>query len=198
MSSDTLGVVLAGGASRRMGRDKAALELHGRPLVAWVTDALRSAFREVVIVGPAHRAELVPEVPIIADAFPGQGPLGGIATALAHAGPRRVFVAACDMPFLSTALARYLASVGLEAAAVVPRSERGMEPLCAAYGHSCHQVAKELLAGGDPSMADLLARVTVRVVEPEDWRGHDPSGRSLVNLNTPEEWEAARRGLLWR
>jgi molybdopterin-guanine dinucleotide biosynthesis protein A len=196
MSGDVVGAVLAGGASRRIGRDKAALELNGRPLLAWVVDALRVAFEVVLVVGPSERETLVPNVPIIPDAYPGQGPLGGIATALRHTGAGRIFVAACDMPFLSHALARYLAALAPEAAAVVPRSERGVEPLCACYGRACLPVAEALLASGELAMTDLLARVAARIVAPEEWRAHDPVGRSLLNVNTAEEWEAARRSFL--
>jgi molybdopterin-guanine dinucleotide biosynthesis protein A len=194
--SEVLGVVLAGGASRRMGCDKAALELNGRPLLAWVVEALRAAFGGVVVVGPPERAALVPGERIVPDAYPGQGPLGGIATALRHAGGVRVFVAACDMPFLQPALARYLSTVAPDAAACVPRSDHGVEPLCGRYGHRCLPVAEALLAEGDRALAALLARVDARIVEPDEWRAHDPSGRSLVNLNTLAEWETARRTFL--
>ena len=194
--SEVLGVVLAGGASRRMGRDKAALELHGRPLLAWVVEVLRAAFEGVVVVGPPERSALVPGVQVIADAFPGQGPLGGIATALRHTNGGRVFIAACDMPFLRPALARYLATVAPGAAACVPRSDRGLEPLCACYGPACLPVAEALLAEGDLALSTLLARVDAYVVEPDAWRTHDQAGRSLVNVNTPLEWEAARQAFL--
>lgn len=193
MSEAVTGVVLAGGASRRMGRDKAALDLGGRPLLAWAVDALRAAFDEVVVVGPAERATLVPNVPVVADAYPGQGPLGGIATALRQLGAGRIFVAACDMPFLSPALARYLAELAPEAAAVVPRTERGIEPLCGCYGRACLPVAEDLLARGELAMAGLLAQVGARIVAPEEWGLHDITGRSLLNVNTVAEWEAARR-----
>jgi molybdopterin-guanine dinucleotide biosynthesis protein A len=194
--SGVLGVVLAGGASRRMGRDKAALELRGRPLLAWVVEALSAAFGGVVVVGPPERSALVPGVQVVTDAYPSQGPLGGIATALRHASSGRVFVAACDMPFLQPALARYLTTVAPDAAACVPRSARGVEPLCACYGHACLPVAEALLAEGDLALAALLVRIDARIIEPEEWRTHDPSGRSLVNVNTPVEWEAARRAFL--
>jgi molybdopterin-guanine dinucleotide biosynthesis protein A len=193
MSDTVLGVVLAGGASRRMGQDKAALELAGRPLLAWVVAALRDAFASVVVVGPPERAALVPGVAVVADAYPGQGPLGGIATALRHAGGGRIFVAACDMPFLRPELARHLAMLAPDAAAVVPRSERGIEPLCACYGNACLPLAESLLTNGHRAVQDLLARVAVREVEPEAWSAFDAEGRSLVNVNTPEELDTARR-----
>ncbi|HEY7984704.1 MAG TPA: molybdenum cofactor guanylyltransferase [Ktedonobacterales bacterium] len=192
MTEEVLGVVLAGGASRRMGRDKAALALGGRPLLAWVVAALRAAFAEVVVIGPQERAALVPGVAIVPDAFPGQGPLGGIATALGHSGGARIFVAACDMPFLDPALARRLATLAPEAAAVVPRSARGLEPLCACYGRACLPVALALLARGELALSGLLVGVAARIVAPGEWMPHDPAGRSLLNVNTVEEWAAAR------
>jgi molybdopterin-guanine dinucleotide biosynthesis protein B/molybdopterin-guanine dinucleotide biosynthesis protein len=71
-----------------------------------------------------------------------------------------------------------------------------LEPLCACYGQACLPVAEALLAGGDLALAALLARVDTRVVEPGEWHTHDLVGRSLVNVNTPAEWEAVRRAFL--
>ncbi|HEV2237538.1 MAG TPA: molybdenum cofactor guanylyltransferase [Ktedonobacterales bacterium] len=192
MSDDVLGVVLAGGASRRMGHDKAALMLGGRPLLAWVVEVLRAAFAEVAVIGPLERAALVPGVSIVRDEYPGQGPLGGIATALAHSGGGRIFVAACDMPFLDPALVRYLAELAPEAAAVVPRSVRGIEPLCGCYGPACLPVARALLARGELALLGLLGALPTRIVAPAEWQVYDRSGRSLLNVNTPEDWAAAR------
>jgi molybdopterin-guanine dinucleotide biosynthesis protein A len=192
MSSEAVGVVLAGGASRRMGRDKAALMLAGRPLLAWVVDALWAAFGEVMVIGPAERAALVPNVPIVPDTYPGQGPLGGIATALSHSRGARSFVVACDMPFLRPELARYLAMLAPDALAVVPRSDQGLEPLCACYGRACLPVAEALLGRGELALSGLLAGVAACVVEPDEWCAYDPTGRSLLNVNTPAEWAAAR------
>src|SRR5579859_5479057 len=80
------GVVLAGGASRRMGRDKAALVLDGEPLLARVVSRLREAVDRVIVIGPPDRAAIVPsDVSVFLDLEPGLGPLGGIYSALRHA-----------------------------------------------------------------------------------------------------------------
>ncbi|HEX9413269.1 MAG TPA: molybdenum cofactor guanylyltransferase [Ktedonobacterales bacterium] len=185
------GVVLAGGASRRMGQDKAALVLGGETLLARVVRLLRAATPEVFVIGPAERTLLVPGIPVVPDAQAGTGPLGAIATALAQATTDYVFVAACDMPFLRPGLVRYLAALASDFGVTVPRSARGLEPLHAVYARSCLPVIAAMLAERAYAVGGLCARVPTRIVEPEEWSAHDPAGLSIMNVNTPAEWRAA-------
>jgi molybdopterin-guanine dinucleotide biosynthesis protein A len=185
------GVVLAGGASRRMGQDKAALVLGGETLLARVVRLLRAATPEVFVVGPAERTLLVPGIPVVPDAQSGTGPLGAIATALAQATTDYVFVAACDMPFLRPGLVCYLADLASDFGVTVPRSERGLEPLHAVYARSCLPVIVAMLAERAYAAGGLCARVPTRIVEPAEWSAHDPAGLSMMNVNTPTEWRAA-------
>jgi molybdopterin-guanine dinucleotide biosynthesis protein A len=187
------GVVLAGGASRRMGRDKAALLLDGKPLLARVVRRLRVALPEVIVVGPPERADLVPGTRIIPDTWPGRGPLGGIATALQVVSTPFAFVAACDMPFLEPALIRYLLTLAPGYDAVVPRAERGTEQLHAIYARTCLPAATAMLAAGDLAVARLYAAIRVRLVPPNEWSPYDPAGLALTNINTPEDWVQASR-----
>lgn len=187
-----LGVVLAGGASQRMGRDKAALVLAGETLLARVVRLLRAALGGVVVVGPPERAALVPGVRVVPDAAPGQGPLGAIATALDALNTPAIFVAACDMPFLRPALVAYLAGLAPSHDAVVPRTDHGTEQLCAVYGRGCLPAIAAQLAAGERAIAPLYARVRTRFVAPEEWCAHDPDGASFRNLNTPDDWRRAQ------
>jgi molybdopterin-guanine dinucleotide biosynthesis protein A len=189
------GAVLAGGASRRMGQDKAALLLDGEPLLARVVRRLRAVTPEVLVVGPTERRSLVPtDVPVVPDDRPGLGPLGAIATALRASAASAVVVVACDMPFVRPELVRYLldlAEAG-DAAVVVPRSPRGTEPLHAVYRRECLPVADALLEAGDLAVAALYARVRTRLVAPAEWAPYDPLGLSVFNANSPAEWERAQ------
>lgn len=186
------GVVLAGGASRRMGRDKAALVLDGEPLLARVVNRLREAIDQVMVIGPPDRARIVPDVSVFPDLEPGLGPLGGIYSALRHATTPRIFVAATDMPFLCPALVRHLIDLSRDHPIVVPRTDRGTEPLHAVYSQECVPAILASLRAGDLAVASVFARVPARVVERHEWMQYDPDGLSMLNVNTPEEWATAR------
>jgi molybdopterin-guanine dinucleotide biosynthesis protein A len=102
------GAALAGGQSRRMGQDKAALAIGGQPLLARVVARLQMVTPQVRVIGAVERAALVPGVPVVPDLRPGCGPLGGIYTALRTTSAPYVLVVGCDMPFLNAALLRHL------------------------------------------------------------------------------------------
>ena len=157
------GVVLAGGKSTRMGRDKAALEFDGQPLVERCADVLRQCFPEVIVVRE--------------DDMPCVGPIGGLLTALRRA--PEVFVVACDMPFLDAALIREMAAQldGYDAVAIPG------EPLHAAYSARIVPVIEAQIATSDYSLRNLLAKIRVKTV----------AGPAQININTPQEWEAACR-----
>lgn len=179
------GVVLAGGRSSRMGTDKARLKLQEKTLVEWSVEVLRRCFPTTMVIAndPAVFPGAVP------DDVPGLGPLGAIATALRCVSTPGIFVVACDMPFLNVDLigdmARQLA--GWDAVAV-----RG-EQLHAAYSRSLLPFVEQQIAAGDLSVHGLLERVRVRhftemeLAKYPDWR------RSFFNVNTPEEFEQAKK-----
>jgi molybdopterin-guanine dinucleotide biosynthesis protein A len=195
--------VLAGGASRRMGTDKALLEVAGRPLLARVIEVLRGLGDDVFVVGDRAQyrrfgARVVP------DAYPGAGALGGIATALRHAQYDVTVVVACDMPFLSVEVLQAMALEPRDYDVLVPvkegeRSTRGgdrtFETLHAIYSRACLPVIEQCIQRGDLKVTDLFSHVRVRVLS-NDWvRAIDPDGRSTVNVNDPAELQRVRQ--LW-
>lgn len=197
-----VGVALAGGASRRMGHDKASLLIEGEPLLSRSVARLRLALAEVIVVGASSLAPLVPSTRIVPDGWPGRGPLGALATALDTLGALEptggewALLVACDMPFIQPALLREIARLALtepEVDAVAPRGPRGLEPLHAAYHRRCLPLATARLASDDASLQGLLATLRVREVSAEETRRFDPSGYSTFNANTPEEWSRALR-----
>lgn len=191
-----VGAVLAGGASSRMGRDKAALLIGGEPLLRRAVGRLRLALAEVIVVGSPALAPLVPDMRVVADEWPGRGPLGALATALRATDAPWVLLVACDMPFTQPALIREIARRALTTPAVdvvALRGPRAVEPLHAAYSCACLPLALERLAGADVSLRGLLAAVQVAEISPEEARLLDPDGLSAFNANTPEEWQRALR-----
>ncbi|MFI5274451.1 MAG: molybdenum cofactor guanylyltransferase, partial [Ktedonobacterales bacterium] len=194
----TIGVVLAGGQSRRMGASKASLLIGGEPLLRRVTRQLAEALPAVLVVGAPELAALVPSLTLLADRRPGAGPLAGIEAALAHlaalpgAPYARAFVVACDMPFVAPALVRAMASAAAadpRCDALVLRSARGIEQLHAVYSLACLPVASALLDAGAYALRELLARVRTSEFPSERAAAYDPAARSAFNANTPADWE---------
>jgi molybdopterin-guanine dinucleotide biosynthesis protein A len=183
------GVVLSGGQSQRMGRDKALLELSGETLLARALRLLAAAASELLVVGHDSPAVAALGVRTVHDEQPGLGPLGGIATALRSMRTEHALVVACDMPLLQPALLRYLIALAPEGDAVVPRSAQGVEPLHAVYSVACLSAVEACLGEGARAVSALLGRVATRYVEAREWQVYDPDGLSFLNVNTPGEWQ---------
>ncbi len=197
------GVVLAGGRSTRMGRDKATLVLDaadGRTLLQRVVDALDDVVDEIVIVG-APGQTLTPVTsthPVVhaADAVKGEGPLFGMATGLAAASAPVVLVVGVDHPFLQPALLRLLvAQVQAGHRWVLPIAEDRPQPLCSALRRDALGVILARLEAGTRATAVVAEDLAVLHMPPETWEAADPGGLSFVDVDTPEEFEAARRRL---
>lgn len=189
------GVVLAGGASRRMGQPKAVLPVAGEPLLHRVVRLVGEAVPDVCVVGDPVYSSLVPGTPFTADAYPGRGPLGGLLTALRATSAPWLFLVACDMPLVRPALIRAMAEESLTAPdvdVVAINGPRGLEPLHAWYSRGCLPEVARQMARDEWSLQRLLARLRVREVSPDLCARHDPERRSTVNVNTPEEWARVR------
>jgi len=183
--------ILAGGASARMGENKALLEFRGKPLIQHQIELLSPLFKEV-IVGANDPAPYAPfNVRVVPDLLAERCALTGIHALLKGANRPRVFVVACDMPFLNPALIEKLFAVPGEPDVVVPESDRGLEPLHAFYGPSCIKAIEDSSRRGAWKVSDFYAGVRVERVRilDADWR---VEGRSpFLNANTPEEWRSA-------
>lgn len=190
----TSGVILAGGTSARMGASKASLLIGDEPLVRRVVGRLQVAFADVFVVGAPDLQELVPSVAVMQDRRPGQGPLAGLETALEAMSTPRAFVVACDMPFVSPALAHHMAELAARTPdmdAVALRTAHGPEPLHTVYAASCLPLVRAQLDRDERSLQRLLERLHVREVSDGDVRLFDAAGLSAFNANTPDEWRRA-------
>lgn len=187
------GAILAGGKSRRMGRDKAWLDLgDGVPLVRRVADALAAVSDEVIVVANDERFGRL-GYPVVADRYGETGALGGIATAVAAARGELVCVAACDMPYPSPSLYRLLLDAVADHDVAVPLLDGEYETMHAVYRRSCLPAMEARLARGELRVISFFSDVRVRAVERDEVRRGDPDLRAFLNLNTPEELERARR-----
>jgi molybdenum cofactor guanylyltransferase len=189
--------VLAGGASRRMGRDKATLAVGGVELASLALAAAAQVADPVVLVAPeGHPAR---RLPARAVADPGRGPLAALAAALEALDAAHVLVLAGDHPGLRVPLLAHLAGLAAEAEAVACRRGPRLEPLVAVYQRGpALALARARLAdpAGDRSLAGLLAGLRTLVVEEPQWRPLDPDGRSFVDLDDPADlaaWDPGAR-----
>jgi molybdenum cofactor guanylyltransferase len=201
------GYVLAGGASRRFGRDKALVELGGRTMLARMVDVAGvgtagedgAAAGAVCVVGDAGKyggfgAACVP------DRWPGEGPLGGIVTALLHrreAAPKCEWnlVLSCDMPFVSAEWLSFLAerATKSEAQVVLAHSAEGPEPLCACWRTDAVETLAGAFARGVRKVTQGIALLRAEVLDAKDWKRFDSDGRLFWNMNTQADYEEARR-----
>ena len=185
--------VLAGGQSSRMGRDKAFVELNRRPLIVRVTDRLWNCADEVFVVTKHPEDFDRLDRRAVPDGAEAQTPLAGVLGALRAAKHERVFVCACDTPFISPELVRLLAArlEGHDAAA--PRNEGRAESLHAVWSSRLGDRVAESIDAGERAVHRVLEELRVAWVEEDEWRPLDPRGRSFVNLNTIDDVERAAR-----
>lgn len=197
MSEGVLGAVLAGGESRRMGRDKALLKLDdGKTMVGRAVGVLEAVLDEVIVVAPRRRQYSDLEVPRIADLRPGLGPLGGLHAALVHASGRSVFVLACDLPRVTADLVRWVLDAGAlgdieeyrgsGGMARVVRDRHGPQPLCGLYSGACLPVVERALDQRRLSARGLLENLKTDYLDLDSGASwYEP--RLLANANTPQD-----------
>ena len=185
-----LTVILTGGSSRRMGRDKALLPFgeNGGTLLQCLIDRYGVMGETAVSVDRPSRFPFTgaAELP---DLFPGQGPMNGVVSGFRATDAEALLLTAVDLPYGDPALAKKLLELSGDAdVCLVRRGPKGIEPLFAVYKRACLRVAEDCLRQGRRSVMALLDRVKVRYVSPEELPGFD-LGRIFTNVNTPEEYE---------
>ena len=193
--SEVSGFVLAGGASRRMGFDKARLPLGAESMVDRQIRLLRAICRSVSIIGPPDR---FPDagIQVYEDEIPGQGPLGGIHTGLRRARTEFSLFLSCDMPLMDARFLRYLceqALVSRASATVPPPWAKGVYPLCAVLRRRVLATVRSSLALGQNQVGRFFKKVQRRTISKAEFARAGFSPRIFYNANTPEEYEKVRR-----
>jgi molybdenum cofactor guanylyltransferase len=209
--------LLAGGKSSRMGRDKALLEFSGAPMIQRTADLLTPLIAKTTLVisasqsGNPHNTNDTNDtnrysifgLPTLTDSWPSAGPLGGIATALAHAQSKWCLILACDMPFLTkewlTFLLSYIAQHETEAPpqidVIIPETTHGLEPLCAIYRATCAPILTAALNRGVRKVTDAIADLKLHRVTENEWRQFSPDRNLFGNLNTWQDYLQAQQHL---
>ena len=198
-------VILTGGRSTRMAQDKAWLVFEGQPLVLHLARRVLPLIDELIIStntpeGFGVLAEALPiPVRLVPDQFPGAGPLAGLHAGLSAAAHDLVLILAVDMPFVNPDLLRHLVDLAPGFDAVVPQVPHPQtrvpvpEPLHACYRRSCLPAISAHLVAGQRRMVSFLPNVKTRFVPADEIAALDPDYLSFLNINTPEEWQEAKR-----
>jgi molybdopterin-guanine dinucleotide biosynthesis protein A len=191
------GYVQAGGGSTRFGRDKALVELDGKTLLARTTELLAAVCSEVKIVAEEGKYTHAP-ARVLADRWPGQGPLGGILTALqasSQQGSSWNLIVSCDMPFLTREWLEFLCERAGRSSVqvVVAESASGLEPLCACWNRASIPIVQAAFDAGIRKVTDGMKRLPMEVLDEPLWKRFDTNGRLFWNMNTPADYEEARR-----
>lgn len=180
-------LILAGGNSRRMGRDKASLSAGSGTLVQQIATRLAPVVDEVLI-SVAHPSAEFGEVRTVVDKAKGMGPLAGMHAGFLEACHPLVWVVACDLPDVEPSLGTLLRAHATGVDAVVPRVNDQLEGVCALYRATVARTIEMRLKEGKRSVQALLDTITVRIVGEDELRRVDPGLGSFRNLNTPDDY----------
>jgi molybdopterin-guanine dinucleotide biosynthesis protein A len=198
----TSAIVLAGGLSRRLGRDKRGVRLWGAAgptLLEHTVNLVARLCGDVIVV--LNDPEQWPGLPArsVPDIYPDGGSLGGIYSGLLAARHPYALAVACDMPFLNPDLLGAMLARRRDYDVLVPRSlepgttrnQLGVESLHAIYGKGCLEPMRATLESGRRQIAAFFSHVRVAYFEPAETQRYDPHGRSFMNVNTPEQMAEA-------
>ena len=193
--AEVTGIVLAGGMSRRLGRDKATEIVGGEPLIRRVIGRLSSVIGQlVVVVNDRERAAMLAlpdSAKVAVDIYPGKGSLGGIFAGLSAAYGAWGVVVACDMPFVNAGLFAHMLDLRDGFDAVVPHLDGRPEPTHAIYSKECLPYIQSRLERDELKIAGFFDEVRVRFVREEEIERLDPGKLSFFNINTQQDLDRA-------
>jgi len=189
-------VILAGGQSKRLGRDKIKEIIGDKTLLERVISTLSVFNGEVTLVlaenSPSPDVSMYPQVKIVRDLYPGKGMIGGIVTGLSLSRHDYNLVVAADMPFLNSRLLRFLVDITDGNDLVAYRKESNFEPLHAVYSRNCLPILAEVMQK-NLRIIELAQRVKVRYLTDEELTRFDPDNRSFFNINTAADLDIANK-----
>jgi len=193
METSAGAIILAGGKNSRMGRNKAFLELGQKRIIDGVIEKLADYFPEIVVVTNDPPSYQYLGVKVTSDIIPGLGPLSGMHAGLKASGQDYNLILACDMPFISAALGRYLVDEARGFDVAVPQVGKYLQPLFAVYAQSCLPYIEDCLNRGIFKIITFYPLVKVNYVGQERLRSKAPDlEKVFLNVNTPRELEKAR------
>jgi molybdopterin-guanine dinucleotide biosynthesis protein A len=182
-------ILLAGGKSRRMGRNKALLPWHGVPLIQHIVERLTEVSRDILLVTNTPQEYAFLNLPMVPDVVPNGGSLVGLYSGLEAIRHPWGLVMACDVPFVNTDLLSYMLSLREGYQAVVPVMGDRHEPLHALYHKSCLPAMRRHIDAGDKRIISFYPEIRIRFLREDEIDRFDPEHLSFLNANTPEDWE---------
>jgi len=188
------GIVLAGGRSSRMGRDKSVLPWQNSNLVQTVIRKVAQVCEDIVLV--SNQPRNVPHgVRVVGDIIPDMGPLGGIHAGLTHAKHSFAFVTACDMPYIvPEAISFLLQQAGEEWDVVIPTNGDQFEPMFAVYRKTCIPAIEAMLKDNRRQIIGFFSLIRLKKIDVSCLRQFDKELTMFTNINTAEEYERAMQG----
>lgn len=178
------GVILAGGRSRRFGKNKALELLKGKPLIEHVIERMKRLFPRILLSTNSPKEYEYLNLETVRDIIKGLGPIGGIYSCLSVIQDPYAFIAACDMPFLKADLIRGMLARRFGFDVVVPRVKGKVEPLHGCYSRRCLGEMKKNIQKKEFQIIRFYEKIRVYYMEEEEIRKFDPDLSSLRNINT--------------
>ncbi len=185
-------IILTGGKNLRMGFNKAFLKYGDKTFIEHQIAKLSKIFDEIILSANDPLTYKSLNLPIVPDIVPEKGPLSGLCAGLMHSTNPHAFVIACDMPFIDENVILYLSRQIGDYDVVAPQTSRGLEPMHAFYSKNCIQPMYRCLKEGRLRIVDFFSEVKVKIVdekELKELKELDSFTKSLINLNTPEEYK---------
>ena len=190
---NTTAIILAGGKSSRMGTNKALLQLNGKTVIEGIVEKLEKLVDDTIIVTNTFEDYAFLHLPMIEDKRKGMGPLAGMEAGLAATKTERNLIVACDMPFISVELGRYLLSCLGEYQGAVPEISGQLHPLFAAYRKDVNKAVTQLLQENQLRIRHFLHHIHVKIVKKELLQSLEleNEGHYFFNMNNPDEYHKA-------
>ena len=184
------GAILAGGYSKRFGKNKAFVEIGGKKLIERIIDIFRPIFDDILIVSNSPEEYEFTGCPVIRDALPVKGPLVGIYSALLASKNKYIFISACDMPFINPGLIGYMIEKKKGYDIIVPSfEEKKLEPLHAIYSKTCLPYIKNKISIHEKRVISFYPDLLVYKLKKDEIIKYDPQFLSFYNINTNEDFK---------
>ncbi len=187
------GIILAGGENKRFsGNEKAFIHINGHAIFAHIMQTFTKLFDEIVVVTNSPLPYLEWDVRIVKDIYPTRSSLTGIHAGLFYMETTHAFIAACDTPFLQPSLIKsILQAIQPEDDVIIPQTQAGFEPLCAAYSKRCLPLIQHQMIQRRLKIQSFFNKVRVKTVSEKVIKENDPDLVSFFNINTPEDLKKA-------
>lgn len=194
LRNDIVGVILAGGKSSRMGKDKALLDLNGKSFIQHIAEELQKVFTKVIIVSDHSKPYKFLDLPMYEDIFKGCGPLAGIHSAFIHSNSDRIFVVSTDMPLINTSTIQHLLDCSSIGDVIIYSIRNTIQPLFGIYNRNCFSLLENHLIRKQYSVVKFIQSIHSNIIPGSSVLRFDIS-QVLININTTEDYNSIDRNL---